>query len=138
MTLQRAATPFRWRAGDERQPWSTPDPPIRHAVAGAMGEYDVTTGAPINANFITGLNWPTTLALSGNTLFVASLGSTTVGEYNAITDAVINASFITGLPGPTELALSGNHLFVKISSAVRSANTTPPPEPRLTPTSSRG
>jgi hypothetical protein len=77
-----------------------------------VGEYDATTGAAINANFITGLSAPVGLALSGNTLFVANNGSGTVGEYNATTGAAINANFITGLSNPTGLALSGNTLFV--------------------------
>ena len=49
---------------------------------GSVGEYDATTGAAINANFIpTGLNFPSALALSGNNLFVANENINTVGEY---------------------------------------------------------
>ena len=60
-----------------------------------MGEYNATTGATINATFITGLNAPQGLALDGlNHLFVQNNG--TVGEYDATTGAVINAAFITG------------------------------------------
>src|SRR5271165_395407 len=84
-----------------------------------VGEYDATSGAAINANFITPLDRPVGLALSGNNLFVADNGSTgglqaTVGEYNATTGAAINANFITGLNG-YGLALSGNNLFVSVS-----------------------
>jgi hypothetical protein len=47
---------------------------------GKIGAYDATTRAAINANFITGLNNPTGLLLSGNTLFVADSGLNTIGE----------------------------------------------------------
>jgi hypothetical protein len=42
-----------------------------------IGEYDATTGGVINANFISGLNDPWGLALSGNSLFVASYDART-------------------------------------------------------------
>ncbi|HTD15624.1 MAG TPA: hypothetical protein VK673_10610 [Chthoniobacterales bacterium] len=79
---------------------------------GTVGKYDATTGAPVNANFITGLNEPERLALSGNDLFVANAATGTVGEYDASTGAAINANFITGLNRPFALALSGSNLFV--------------------------
>jgi WD40 repeat protein len=72
--------------------------------SGTVGEYDATTGAVINANFITGLSYPTGLAVVGNTLYVTSaqVGSASnaslLSTYNATTGAVINANFITGLP----------------------------------------
>jgi hypothetical protein len=60
-----------------------------------VGEYDATTGAAINTNFITGVINPEGLLLSGNTLFVSSSisGGGSVGTYNATTGAVINATF---------------------------------------------
>lgn len=84
---------------------------------GSVGKYNASTGAAINASFITGLTDAEGLALLSNTLFVASYGSTpngggTVGEYDATTGAVINANFITGLSYPTGLALLGNNLYV--------------------------
>ena len=48
--------------------------------SGTVGEYNATTGAAINANFITGLSLPAKLVLSGNNLFVANNGSNTVGD----------------------------------------------------------
>jgi len=45
-----------------------------------VGEYNATTGAAINASFITGLLSPQGLAISGNTLFVAN-------EYNSVDQA---------------------------------------------------
>jgi hypothetical protein len=86
-----------------------------------VGEYNATTGAPINANLITGLSEPAGIALSGNNLFVVN-GVTTVvtpgqanlcsvGEYDATTGAAINANLIT-VGSPWGIALSGNNLFV--------------------------
>jgi outer membrane protein assembly factor BamB len=59
-----------------------------------------------------GPHYPTGLALSGNTLFVASLSDGTVGQYDATTLAVIKADFLAGLNGPQGLAVSGDKLFV--------------------------
>jgi PKD domain len=80
-----------------------------------VGEYDATTGAAINANFITGVINPEGLLLSGNTLFVSSSisGGGSVGTYNATTGAVINATFITsGVNTAGGLAISGNTVFI--------------------------
>jgi len=83
---------------------------------GTVGDYNVTTGAAISSSFIIGLSDPDALALSGNTLFVATQsggGVGTVGAYDATTGAAINASFITaGNFFPSGLAVSGNNLFV--------------------------
>ena len=70
-----------------------------------VGKYDATTGAAINASFITGLNFPYGLAVLGDTLFVANEGGATVSEYDATTGAAINAGFITGLQQPEGLAV---------------------------------
>jgi len=76
-----------------------------------VGEYNAATGAAINLRFITGLDEPDGLTVSGNTLFVSSFGSGLaqpsgkVGEYDATTGTAVNASFITGLNGPTGLAV---------------------------------
>jgi hypothetical protein len=84
-----------------------------------VSEYNIATGAAINASFIIGLNEPVALAVSGNDLFVANLVggiAGVVGEYNATTGAAINASFVAGLDYPSGLALSGNSLFVVSAS----------------------
>ncbi|HSI15281.1 MAG TPA: PQQ-binding-like beta-propeller repeat protein, partial [Chthoniobacter sp.] len=79
---------------------------------GKVVAYDATTGAVLNANFITGLSSPRGILISGNTMYVSS-SSSTIGTYNATTGAAINASFITSGPsGPQGLAISGNSLFV--------------------------
>ena len=79
---------------------------------GSIGEYNAVTGAAINASFITGLNQPNCIAVSGNNLFVQNYGSSSIGEYSAATGEPINASFITGLNQPDAIAISGNNLFV--------------------------
>ena len=85
---------------------------------GSVGKYNASTGAMINASFITGLSDPEGLAVLGNTLFVATYGDGTpdgggtVGEYDATTGQLIKAKFIKGLSYPTGLALLGNTLFV--------------------------
>ena len=72
-----------------------------------MGEYDATTGATLNAHFISmGLVGPGGLALDGNNhLFVTSDNINTVGEFDATTGATINPTFINGqgLNGPQAL-----------------------------------
>ena len=81
--------------------------------SGTVGQYDATTGAPINASLITGLSPDNYgLAVAGGSLFVANLDSGTIGQYDAATGAPTNASFVTGLSGPTGLAVSGGDLFV--------------------------
>jgi RHS repeat-associated protein len=85
----------------------------------SVGEYNATSGAVINANYITismGISYPTALALTGNTLFVANAGANTVGEYdvsNPKMGVAINADFISaGLSWPIGLAISGTNLYV--------------------------
>src|SRR5438034_6098308 len=78
-----------------------------------IGEYNATTGATINSSFISGLDFPTGIALFGGNLFVANSGNNTIGEYNAATGAPINSSFISsGLNQPRGIAFSGGNLFV--------------------------
>ncbi|HUB81528.1 MAG TPA: hypothetical protein VMB03_22165 [Bryobacteraceae bacterium] len=92
---------------------------LANYTAGTVSTYNATTGAAIDANFISGLQNPDGLAVSGNTLFVANQtrsSSTfvpgTIGAYDATTGAVINATFVTGLSSPGNLAVSGSTLFV--------------------------
>jgi hypothetical protein len=90
-----------------------------------LGVWSTANGTAINANLISGLNWMTGLAISGNTLYVASLvgaddgfpAAGKIGIYNASTGAAINAKFITGLSNPEDIVISGNALFVSNASA---------------------
>jgi hypothetical protein len=89
---------------------------------GKIAEYDATTGAVINANFITGLNQPEGITISGNDLFVVNnaddnnaggiLTNGTVGEYDLTTGATINSALVAGLNQPVAVAVLGNDLFV--------------------------
>jgi DNA-binding beta-propeller fold protein YncE len=85
------------------------------STGGIVSKYNATTGALIKAHFITRLNGPTGLAVSGTDLFVAIETGNKVGKYNATTGAAINANFITGLHAPffgLVLNTSGRRLFV--------------------------
>jgi hypothetical protein len=74
-----------------------------------VAEYDATTGAVINADFIPN-QFPSFMAVSGNNLFMPD--GTGLAEYNATTGALINANFITLTRGVNAIALLGNNLFV--------------------------
>jgi len=84
------------------------------AYPASVGEYDATTGAVINASFISGLQdfEPYGLALSGNNLYVANNYGGTVGAYNATTGEAIAGFSLGGLNSPYGLAVSGNNLYV--------------------------
>src|ERR1700736_642626 len=75
-----------------------------------VGEY-MTSGATLNAALLSGLGYPTGIAVSGGNLFVASLNSGTIGEYTT-SGATVNAALISGLSGPQGIAVSGGNLFV--------------------------
>jgi hypothetical protein len=103
--------------------WATPTSAraqllVSQPFQGSISEYNASTGVAIKVPFITGLNYPYGFAVSGNTLFVANYGGTTVGTYNATTGAAINANFIAGLTYPQGLAVSGNILFVAQSIVI--------------------
>jgi hypothetical protein len=90
--------------------------PSLPGTIGTVSEYS-TKGKLLNANFITGLNNPVGIAVSGNNLFVVNsppddVSAGTVGKYNATTGAAINAGFLSGLTLSFALAVSGNNLFV--------------------------
>jgi hypothetical protein len=65
----------------------------------AIGVYNASTGAAINATLVDGLSNPDDLAVSGADIYVAVAGNGTVGEYNATTGAAVNATLISGLNG---------------------------------------
>jgi hypothetical protein len=79
----------------------------------SVGEYNATTGAAINASFITAVHTPNSLQLDAfNHLFVTTGNGGSVSEYDATTGAAINPNFITGLNVTFGLALDGgDHLF---------------------------
>lgn len=82
----------------------------------SIDTYNATTGAVLSGNFISGLNSPRSIALSGNNLFVATSGANAIAEYNATTGALINATFASqtnvyglavAVPEPSAWALLG-------------------------------
>ena len=66
--------------------------------SGTVGEYNATTGAAINAKFITGLNGPSGVAFTvkGSTLFAAQVFAGAVSEFDANSGALVFNNFVTG------------------------------------------
>lgn len=84
-------------------------------VAGAdsIGEYDTTTGTTINDTFITGLDNPYAISISGSKIYVANFGNGTngsIGEYTS-DGTPINTALITGLTQLYDVADYGGKLF---------------------------
>jgi glucose/arabinose dehydrogenase len=77
-----------------------------------VSEYNPTSGALMNASFITGLNEPTNVILNGNDLYVTNVGNGVVGEYNATTGVAMDASFITGLSFPWAVVPDGSNTLL--------------------------
>ena len=86
---------------------------IADAVSARIGQYDATTGATINANFITGLAGPYGLLVAGNALYVSNPGTLQVfGKYDATTGAAIAGFNSSSSPGDSyAMALYGNYLY---------------------------
>jgi hypothetical protein len=87
-----------------------------NGTLGAVGEYDATTGATINAAFVNdpGVRGAGAMAVDGrNHLFVVDAFSGIVKEYDATTGAPINVNFAPFAFGANGLQLDrNNHLFV--------------------------
>lgn len=75
-----------------------------NGLEGSVSEYSATTGAVINASFISNLSYPGGLAISGDQLFVTQNGK--VSEFDANTGASINPDFVPGMASPVSLAAS--------------------------------
>lgn len=71
---------------------------------GVIGKYNATTGAAVNASFLT-LPGAAGLAFDQGTLYVAQYVSGKISSYDAATGAAINANLVTGLAGPVGLAI---------------------------------
>lgn len=83
------------------------------SITPSVGTYNATTGAVINASFITAdLNNPFSLAVAGPNLFVTNLGNNSIAKYDANTGSTTSATFISGLNGPYGVAVAGSDLFV--------------------------
>jgi hypothetical protein len=79
---------------------------------GMIGEY-TTSGATVNPSLISGFNYPVSMAISGNNLFVLNYYDGTIGKYN-LDGTVVNASLISGLGvyNSQDIAISGERLYV--------------------------
>lgn len=89
---------------------------------GTVSQYDATTGATLNASFITGLASPEGIALYGGSLFIGDRTLGRIGKYDANTGSAINNSFIGGLDFPMGIAVSDGNLFVATSSGIYKYN----------------
>ena len=78
---------------------------VANGGSDTIGEYDATTGAPINPALISGLNGPLDVALSGGNLFVTNFLAGTIGEYNATTGAPRNSALVSGLNLPAGIVV---------------------------------
>jgi hypothetical protein len=77
------------------------------SVENNVAAYNITTGSLISSSFVSGNLGPASgLAVSGNSLFVASQSLNTIGEYDAVSGATVNSSLVTGLSSPTGIAIS--------------------------------
>jgi uncharacterized repeat protein (TIGR03803 family) len=83
---------------------------VTNKNSNTIGEY-TSTGETVNAALITGLNFPTDVAVSGGFLYVTSAGAGTIGKYT-LTGGTVNAALVTGLNGPADVVESGGNLFV--------------------------
>lgn len=80
-----------------------------------VSTYNATTGAMINASFITTSGFPYgAMALSGNTIYVDYGHNNTLSAYNATTGVALSGftPITTTLKGTPGLLVSGNDLFV--------------------------
>jgi sugar lactone lactonase YvrE len=97
---------------------------VADRINNTVSSYNSTTGALINASFITGLNnpWGLTRDSDGN-FYVANRSSNTIGKYGPDGTA-INASFITGLSEATAVAVDGSGRLFVSSGNIRTYDAT--------------
>ena len=73
---------------------------------------NISTGAVINSNFITGLNGgPVAPCVAGSYLYVSNYSSNTIGKYNLSDGSVVNASWIS-ITQPFAMCTDGTYLYV--------------------------
>jgi hypothetical protein len=79
---------------------------------GTVGEYNATTGATINANFITGLSTPLGIAVSGNNLFVdCDAKARHAKSSSTATRATDSRSSLTGIQALRQAGLNRSVAF---------------------------
>ena len=90
---------------------------VVNGANGTAGQYNSTTGTPINSSFITGPGIAQGIAISGNNLYIA-YNSSNVIAYNATTGASLFSISIGSAAGLATqgIAISGNNLFVSANN----------------------
>ncbi len=82
-----------------------------------VGTYSYSTGAAINANFISEPDGPIGMILAGKSLYVGGFRNGTVSTYNSGTGAMISDSLIsTPSNGPWSLTAYGTDLFISLGN----------------------
>src|SRR6266550_4440759 len=76
-----------------------------------VGKY-TTSGEPVNARLVPELTFVSSMAVFGDSLFVADVSLGRVSEYNTTTGALVNPALVSRLDFPSGLAVSGGYLFV--------------------------
>lgn len=87
--------------------------------SGSIGEYDATTGAPINPSLITGLDTPYALSISNDRIYVSNFaegsaqirGTGKIGVYE-LDGTPINTALVTGLWAPIGISAFGDSIYV--------------------------
>lgn len=85
---------------------------VADPIYNRVSAYDATTGASINANFLSGVLDPRTIAYGDGYVYVANTRNNTVGKYDAFTGVVVDPNFITTANIPWGLTYSNGSLFV--------------------------
>jgi hypothetical protein len=86
---------------------------VANQDSGTVGAYRASSGAVVQASFISGLKKPIGLVVAGNTLYVSDASAGTVTAYDANSGAPVSGfTPITNLNRPAGLAIAGNTLFV--------------------------
>jgi DNA-binding beta-propeller fold protein YncE len=76
---------------------------VSNYFAGTIGKYTIT-GQTINESLVTGLSYPTSLAVAGDNLFVVNSGTNTIGKYST-SGTTMNTALITDFNSPTAIAV---------------------------------
>lgn len=89
---------------------------VTNINAGTVGLYNDSTGATINASFITGLSSPYGITHDSTSIFVSSSNTGIISKYDLATGTSTASSFISGLTGLTGLQAHNGILYVATSA----------------------
>jgi len=82
--------------------------------AGSVSKFDINTGEEIlnlGETFLTGLDSPWGIAVSGSDLYVTNYNNGTIGKYTT-SGGTTNSTLISGLTHPWGVAVGGDDLYV--------------------------